>query len=379
MAATALPGMPPAGQDAGGDRLALWAEATGRRRAAGRGFGGIRFAFYGRVSTEDWQDPVTSRARQRDQAAALVAGYGRIVAEFFDTGYSRTLAWARRPQAAALIAALADPDRGWDEVVIGEYERAFYGGQYVSMAPHDHDAVFGGPGEEQLVAGGDAEEPAGGHGDGDAGPGRNAEEPVGSWAKDDGARVKVIASRSPGCHRTASVIPRFVTRRAGLDRPGSLAGSDSWEDAGSWQHGIRRHSSLQTHRGALVPLPGQSLRSSRYARGLRTCLPRCSCLLLHDHLANPPTWSACLSVLADDGGGPQSASHTSLVIGDDYRSATSLTGWPVTEATVWKSWSSHRTMRPARSAVAAMSRSTGPAERCLPVSVSNCWTSSARS
>ena len=38
-------------------------------------------------------------------------------------------------------------------------------------------------------------------------------------------------------------------------------------------HGIRRHSSLQTHRGALVPLPGQSLRSSRYARGLRTCLP----------------------------------------------------------------------------------------------------------
>jgi len=34
------------------------------------------------------------------------------VAEFFDTGYSRTLAWARRPQAAALAAALADPDRG---------------------------------------------------------------------------------------------------------------------------------------------------------------------------------------------------------------------------------------------------------------------------
>ena len=27
-----------------------------------------------------------SRAPQRDQAAALVAGHGRIVAEFFDTG-----------------------------------------------------------------------------------------------------------------------------------------------------------------------------------------------------------------------------------------------------------------------------------------------------
>src|SRR6266581_529947 len=57
------------------------------------------------VSTEDHQDPVTSLARQRAQAGALVAGHGRIVAEFFDAGQSRTLAWARRPQAAALVAA----------------------------------------------------------------------------------------------------------------------------------------------------------------------------------------------------------------------------------------------------------------------------------
>jgi DNA invertase Pin-like site-specific DNA recombinase len=119
----------------GEDMLEAWAERTGRGRGAGNGRGGLRFVFYGRVSTEDWQDPVTSRARQRDQAAALVAGQGRIVAEFFDTGYSRTLAWARRPQAAAVVAALADPDRGWDAIVIGEYERAFYGAQYASMAP----------------------------------------------------------------------------------------------------------------------------------------------------------------------------------------------------------------------------------------------------
>ena len=33
------------------------------------------------------------------------------------------------------MAALADPDRGWDAIVIGEYERAFYGGQYPSIAP----------------------------------------------------------------------------------------------------------------------------------------------------------------------------------------------------------------------------------------------------
>lgn len=41
----------------------------------------------------------------------------------------------RRPQAAALIAQLADPDRGWDAVVIREYERAFYGSQYAAMGP----------------------------------------------------------------------------------------------------------------------------------------------------------------------------------------------------------------------------------------------------
>ena len=33
------------------------------------------------------------------------------------------------------MAQLADPERGWDAVVIGEYERAFYGNQYASMAP----------------------------------------------------------------------------------------------------------------------------------------------------------------------------------------------------------------------------------------------------
>ena len=119
----------------GADALAAWAERTGRRRAGVAAGGGLRFAFYGRVSTEDWQDPVTSRARQREQAGVLVAGHGTIVAEFFDSGASRTLAWTRRPQAAALVAALADPDRGWDAIVIGEYERAFYGSQYAAMAP----------------------------------------------------------------------------------------------------------------------------------------------------------------------------------------------------------------------------------------------------
>jgi len=118
-----------------GDALTLWAERSGRRRGAEPARGALRFAFYGRVSTEDYQDPVTSRARQLGQAAALVAGSGQITAEFFDAGQSRVLPWARRPQAAALLAAVADPGRGFDAIVIGEYERAFYGSQYTLMAP----------------------------------------------------------------------------------------------------------------------------------------------------------------------------------------------------------------------------------------------------
>ena len=125
-----------------GDMLASWAEGLGRGRAGMRGRGCLRFAFYGRVSTEDWQDPVTSRARQLQQAVMLTAGHGVIVAEFFDTGESRTLPWARRSRAAALVAQLADPDRGWDAIVIGEYERAFYGSQYASMAPlYEHYGI----------------------------------------------------------------------------------------------------------------------------------------------------------------------------------------------------------------------------------------------
>ncbi|HEV2373571.1 MAG TPA: recombinase family protein [Streptosporangiaceae bacterium] len=123
-----------------GGGLAEWAERSARRRAGGQPTGGqaagrLRFVFYGRVSTEDWQDPVTSRARQREQAEALVRGHGAIVAELFDVGESRAVAWARRPQAAALVAQLADPGRGWDAIVVGEYERAFYGSQYAAMAP----------------------------------------------------------------------------------------------------------------------------------------------------------------------------------------------------------------------------------------------------
>ncbi|WP_166029232.1 recombinase family protein [Streptomyces chilikensis] len=94
------------------------------------------------MSTEDHQDPASSRAWQLMGAQALVSGHGRIVAEFFDVGRSRTVPWARRPEAAALLVALADPGREFDAVVIGSSERAFYGNQFATMAPlFDHYGV----------------------------------------------------------------------------------------------------------------------------------------------------------------------------------------------------------------------------------------------
>src|SRR6266568_308005 len=95
-----------------------------------------RFAFKGRVSTEDNQDPDASRNWQISRSRALIepAG-GIIVAEYFDIGQSRSLPWARRPRAAQLLADLADPGRGFDAVVIGEPQRAFYGNQYSLTMP----------------------------------------------------------------------------------------------------------------------------------------------------------------------------------------------------------------------------------------------------
>ena len=96
----------------------------------------MRFAFYGRVSTEDAQDPTSSRAWQKRRAQDLIrAVEGDIVAEYFDIGQSRSLPWKRRPETSRLLADLADPERGWNAVVIGEPARAFYGGQFALTFP----------------------------------------------------------------------------------------------------------------------------------------------------------------------------------------------------------------------------------------------------
>ncbi|MDH3295954.1 MAG: recombinase family protein, partial [Acidimicrobiia bacterium] len=91
----------------------------------------MRFAFYGRVSTEDQQDPESSRNWQLARSRQLIEpARGEIVADFFDAGQSRSLPWSRRPESSRLLQALGDLDRGFEAVVIGEPQRAFYGNQF---------------------------------------------------------------------------------------------------------------------------------------------------------------------------------------------------------------------------------------------------------
>jgi len=94
-----------------------------------------RFAFYGRVSTEDNQDPAASRAWQLRRATALVAPTGTIVREFFDVGVSRSLPWQRRPRAAELLQTIREGKADWAAIVIGEPHRAFYSNQFSLTFP----------------------------------------------------------------------------------------------------------------------------------------------------------------------------------------------------------------------------------------------------
>jgi site-specific DNA recombinase len=71
----------------------------------------LRFAFLGRVSTEDLQNPEASRLWQRSRAEELIGGRGQIVAEFFDVGQSRAVSWLLRPESSRLLAALEDRGR----------------------------------------------------------------------------------------------------------------------------------------------------------------------------------------------------------------------------------------------------------------------------
>jgi DNA invertase Pin-like site-specific DNA recombinase len=131
MTQTAVRTAPPAAGGVGA--LRAWASAAVRTVEVGRRL--LSFAFYGRFSTEDRQNPATSYAWQHDQADATITGEGRITEEYFDRGQSRTRAWHLRPEAARLIEAIKDPNRNFDAIVIGSYERAFYGNQASLILP----------------------------------------------------------------------------------------------------------------------------------------------------------------------------------------------------------------------------------------------------
>ncbi|MFJ5993213.1 hypothetical protein [Lentzea sp. NPDC092896] len=61
----------------------LVAALTGRRRpVAPPEVPGLRFAFYGRMSTSSFQDVQTSRAWQRAVSDELIEGVGSVVVEF---------------------------------------------------------------------------------------------------------------------------------------------------------------------------------------------------------------------------------------------------------------------------------------------------------
>ena len=85
-------------------------------------------AFYGRCSTEDNQDPETSRAWQLDNAKKFVEPLGgHVVAEYVDIGQSRSVPLERRFEAVQLLATLKNPDRGWAGLVVGEGTRCWFG------------------------------------------------------------------------------------------------------------------------------------------------------------------------------------------------------------------------------------------------------------
>jgi DNA invertase Pin-like site-specific DNA recombinase len=93
-------------------------------------------AFYGRCSTEDNQDPETSRAWQLGNAQKFVEPLGgQIIAEYFDIGQSRSVPWERREVAFQLLTELKNPNRGWAGVVVGEGTRCWFGNQFSLTAP----------------------------------------------------------------------------------------------------------------------------------------------------------------------------------------------------------------------------------------------------
>lgn len=73
----------------------------------------MRFAFYGRVSTEDQQDPASSRGWQMSRSEALIAPHGgEVVEEFFDIGQSSRSPGRAGPRRSPSWAPCSGPTGG---------------------------------------------------------------------------------------------------------------------------------------------------------------------------------------------------------------------------------------------------------------------------
>jgi DNA invertase Pin-like site-specific DNA recombinase len=96
------------------------------------------FAAYVRTSTEDHQSPDDSRRWQLNVAEQLIGPHdGHVVAVFHDIDVSRSVPWARRPEASRLMAEAALPSeaRAWQSLVVAEPQRAFSGNQFGLVFP----------------------------------------------------------------------------------------------------------------------------------------------------------------------------------------------------------------------------------------------------
>ena len=91
----------------------------------------MRFAFYGRVSTEDQQDPESSKQWQSPRSLGLIEPpAARSSRSSSTSGRAGRCRGSAGPRPRGCSAAIARPDRGFDAVVIGEPQRAFYGNQF---------------------------------------------------------------------------------------------------------------------------------------------------------------------------------------------------------------------------------------------------------
>jgi DNA invertase Pin-like site-specific DNA recombinase len=116
---------------------------------------GLRFAWWGRVSTEDQQDPTLSLPRQLHTSRAALPQGALIVAHFYDVESGRKDLEARGSSTAHerlaipipreggihdLLAEAARPDRRFDAVICESIERIARRTYYGTKIEHDLEA-----------------------------------------------------------------------------------------------------------------------------------------------------------------------------------------------------------------------------------------------